>query len=148
MPLTSFDILKLQHFTSTILAKAASGLRGAADDRRVNVKRVAYCLRRHLALCARYVSWQAEQSLFKYLGDRWWLQMHWHICNSLSIQGSEISDPVPKSKLTFVTQATEINNPKKWKRESQDELHILINGTNRSINHFLGAIHSSLSAAL
>lgn len=36
----------------------------------------------------------------------------------------------------------------KWKKTREDKPHMLINGTNTSINHFLGALHSSLSAAL
>lgn len=58
---------------------------------------------------------------------------------------------MPKSKQTFVMQAHKNRNKQskiKWKKEREDKPHILINGTNTSIDHFLGAIHSSLSAAL
>lgn len=37
---------------------------------------------------------------------------------------------------------------KEKKKERGNKPYILINGTNTRINHFLGALHSSLSAAL
>lgn len=62
---------------------------------------------------------------------------------------------MPKRKQTVVMQTHKHRhkqcNKKKLcgkKKEREDKPHILINGTNTSVNHFLRALHSSLSAAL
>lgn len=90
----------------------------------------------------------ATSTLFKDQKDKKKIKLQWRpeagiVCVMRMHSNADKESLVPKNKINQT-------KPKKTATEGKwgDKQQILINGTNTSTSHFLGALHSSLSAAI